>query len=144
MATRTLPRGASIAKYPKGDGVRVAELVAHDIGCTVATARRRLNVNPRIRDWALAVVRAYRDCGHFTALARFLAPLEVEAAGLEAPHIDEALTAVSHATCAMQFARDAYDKVDEALATALVRTIDCQRSALLRLRHSVVQRHAIL
>ncbi len=146
MATRTLPRGASIGVYPRGDGVRFAEVVARDIGCSVPTARRRLNVYPAIRHWSVAAVRAYQTLGLHTALARFLSPLETEAAGLEPLPVDDALLAFAHSTCAVQLARDAYqgDRGNLSVAIALIRTIDCQRSALLRLRHALVAWHGLI
>ncbi len=131
--------------------MRVAELVADEVRCSIATARRRLNEYPAIRHWSVASVRAYRDTGNLDALSRFFAPLEAIVADLPVLPIADALHLGSQLDAAEETPVNIYGsniygprRNDEALARAAVRAIDAERIAQLQLRQAIVARHGLL
>lgn len=146
LKSRTLARRVSIGQYPSGDGVRVTQCLARELGCTEPTAHRRLYVYPTIRDLMLGAIRAYRRAGATVGLSRFLAPIEAEISRVDGLKLDIQLaTEAQLADANEETAVQTYLlRENRGTAIAAIRAIDTERAAQLRLRQAIAAKWELL
>ncbi|HWO88825.1 MAG TPA: hypothetical protein VNL98_06720 [Gemmatimonadales bacterium] len=129
-------------QYPHRERVTVTQALARRLGCTEASAHKRLYAHPRLADLTAHAIHAYAEAQDWRGLAAFCAPVD---AALElaarAPTLGPSLVVDSQRVDLAEDERESahLSAPTRETAQAWVRSIDAERGALLTLRQALVE-----